>query len=230
MMKLRTAEITVGVFIMAGILSLLMLALQVSGLSFFLKEEPGYKVKAEFSNIGALKVRAKVSLGGVVIGRVIKIALEPETFNASVWMAIDPSRVDNLPIDTQASILTAGLLGDNYISLIPGFNENEYLKEGDTIPIGSTNSAVILEQLISKFLAGQASNNNTSNNSEKSSKSGEPQVSVGEDRFLFSRSDTCFFITRSHRNVKISHRQCDARTSHTSSRSETEFGETVCIG
>ena len=164
MMKLRTAEITVGLFMIAGILSLLMLALQVSGLSFFLKEEPGYKIKAEFSNIGALKVRAKVSLGGVVVGRVVKIALEPETFNATVWMAVDPSRVDNLPLDTQASILTAGLLGDNYISLTPGFNEEQHLKEGDTIPIGSTNSAVILEQILSKFLAGQATKDNSSDN------------------------------------------------------------------
>jgi phospholipid/cholesterol/gamma-HCH transport system substrate-binding protein len=165
MVKLRTAEITVGVFMIAGILSLLMLALQVSGLSFFLKEEPGYRVKAEFSNIGALKVRAKVALGGVVVGRVVKIALEPETFNATVWMAVDPSRVDSLPIDTQASILTAGLLGDNYISLTPGFDESQYLKEGSTIPIGSTNSAVILEQILSKFLAGQASKDNSSENS-----------------------------------------------------------------
>ena len=165
MIKLRTAEITVGVFMIAGILSLLMLALQVSGLSFFLKEEPGYKVKAEFSNIGALKLRAKVSLGGVVVGRVVKIALEPETFNATVWMTVDPNRVDNLPIDTQASILTAGLLGDNYISLTPGFNEAQSLKEGDTIPIGSTNSAVILEQILSKFLAAQPSKNHDSDNS-----------------------------------------------------------------
>ncbi len=169
MMKLRTAEITVGIFMIAGILSLLMLALQVSGLSFFLKEEPGYRVKAEFSNIGALKVRAKVSIGGVVVGRVVNISLEPETFNATVWMAVNPSRVQNLPADTQASILTAGLLGDNYISLTPGFNEKEYLKEGDTIPIGSTNSAVILENLLSKFLAGQASNHNASNNASNNS-------------------------------------------------------------
>ncbi len=165
MMKLRTAEITVGLFIIAGILSLLMLALQVSGLSFFLKEEPGYRIKAAFSNIGALKVRAKVSLGGVVVGRVVKIALEPETFNANVWMAIDPKQVGTLPIDTQASILTAGLLGDNYISLTPGFDETQHLKEGSVIPIESTNSAVILEQILSKFLAGQASKNNDTNNS-----------------------------------------------------------------
>lgn len=182
MMKLRTAEITVGLFMLAGILSLLMLALQVSGLSFFLKEEPGYKVQAEFSNIGALKVRAKVSIGGVVVGRVVKIALEPETFNATVWMAVDPSRVENLPADTQASILTAGLLGDNYISLTPGFNDKEYLKEGDVIPIGSTNSAVILENLLSKFLAGQASNHNSTENSSGNSSQNSTKDSSGDHR------------------------------------------------
>ncbi len=159
MMKMRTVEITVGAFMIAGIASLLMLALQVSGLNNFFREEPGYKVKAEFANIGSLKVKAKVSLGGVAVGRVVQIALEPQTFNAEVWMSIDPKRVENLPIDTRASILTAGLLGDNYISLTPGFSETEFLKEGDVIPMGSTDSAVILEQLISKFLAGQASSN-----------------------------------------------------------------------
>lgn len=167
-MKMRTVEITVGALMIAGILSLLMLALQVSGLSSFFKEEPGYHIKAEFSNIGALKVRAKVSVAGVVVGRVVKIHLEPDTFNATVWMAIDPKQADKLPIDTRASILTAGLLGDNYISLLPGFNETEFLREGSHIAIGNTDSAVILEQLISKFLAGQVSaNKNTNNESAK---------------------------------------------------------------
>ena len=160
---MRTVEITVGALMIAGILSLLMLALQVSGLSSFFKEEPGYHVKAEFANIGALKVRAKVSVAGVVVGRVVKIHLEPETFNATVLMAIDPKQANKLPSDTRASILTAGLLGDNYISLLPGFDENEFLREGSSIPIGNTDSAVILEQLISKFLAGQVGANKKTN-------------------------------------------------------------------
>lgn len=156
-MKMRTVEITVGLFIVAGIVSLLMLAMQVSGLSYFFREEPGYRIKAEFSNIGGLKVRAKVSLAGVMIGRVVKIQLEPETFNAGVWMAIDPKKVVQLPEDSRASILTAGLLGDNYISVTPGFSEDKFLKANDLIPVSNTDSAVILEQLISKFLAGQSS-------------------------------------------------------------------------
>ncbi len=156
-MKLRTVEITVGLIVIAGVLSLLMLAVQVSGLGSFTREAPGYKIKAAFSNIGGLKVRAKISVAGVVVGRVVHIELDPQTFNATVLMSLDPKAVAKLPNDSRASILTAGLLGDNYISLTAGFNDNEYLKEGDTITVSNTDSAVVLEQLISKFLAGQAS-------------------------------------------------------------------------
>ncbi len=155
-MRLRTVEIAVGLLVVAGIVSLLMLALQVSGLGSFTRETPGYKIKAEFSNIGGLKVRAKVSVAGVVIGRVVSIHLDPKTFNATVSMSLDPKEAAQLPADSRASILTAGLLGDNYISLTPGFSENDALKEGDTITVSNTDSAVVLEQLISKFLAGQA--------------------------------------------------------------------------
>ncbi len=156
-MKLRTVEITVGLLVIAGVLSLLMLAVQVSGLGSFTREAPGYKIKAEFSNIGGLKVRARISVAGVVVGRVVHIELDPQTFNAIVLMSLDPKAVAKLPVDSRASILTAGLLGDNYISLTAGFNDNEYLKEGDIISVSNTDSAVVLEQLISKFLAGQAS-------------------------------------------------------------------------
>lgn len=156
-MKMRTVEITVGAFMLAGILSLLVLALQVSGLSNFYPETAGYKIKAEFSNIGALKVRAKVSIAGVVVGRVIGIELDPKSFNATVIMKIDPrSMKDKLPADTRASIMTAGLLGDNYIALSPGFSETEFLQEGSVISSNNTDPAIVLEQLISKFVANQA--------------------------------------------------------------------------
>jgi len=149
-------EIAVGLFLIAGIVSLLVLALQVSGLSHFFKEEGGYKIQADFSNIGGLKIRGKVSVAGVVIGRVVKIQLDPTTFNATVTMAINPNRSGHLPTDSRASIQTAGLLGDNYISLTPGFDIT-YLKEGDRIPVENTDSALVLEQLVSQFLANQAS-------------------------------------------------------------------------
>lgn len=170
-MKMKTVEITVGAFMVASLAALLMLALQVSGLSNFYREEPGYQVKAEFSNIGGLKVRAKVSVGGVVVGRVIHIGLEPQTFNAVATLVIDPKKVDKLPDDTRASILTAGLLGDNYIGLTPGFNEAEFLHEGSLIPVENTDSALVLESLVSKFLAGQATN--AASNSNHSSSDSE---------------------------------------------------------
>lgn len=157
-MKMRTVEITVGLFMVAGLLSLLMLALQVSGLGEFFHEEVGYKITAEFSNIGGLKPRAKVAIAGVTVGRVKKIQLEPKTFNAEVILLINPKRLKNyLPADTRASIMTAGLLGDNYIALVPGFSETEYLQDNSFIPIDNTDSAVVLEQLISKFVANQVS-------------------------------------------------------------------------
>lgn len=154
-MKARAVEVTVGLFVIAGIVSLLILALQVSGLTHLFAEESGYKVKAEFTNLGGLKVRAKVSLAGVTVGRVTDIALEPESFYATVTLSIDPNRVQNLPEDTRASIFTSGLLGDNYISLTPGFSANT-LKEGSMILAENTDSAIVLEQLVSQFLAGQA--------------------------------------------------------------------------
>lgn len=148
-------EIAVGLFLIAGIVSLLVLALQVSGLSHFFKEEGGYKIEADFNNVGGLKNRGKVSIAGVVIGRVVKVQLDPKTFYATVTMSINPKRSGPLPIDSRASIQTAGLLGDNYISLSPGF-ESTYLQEGGKIPVENTDSALVLEQLVSQFLANQA--------------------------------------------------------------------------
>lgn len=156
-MRTRTVEITVGLFLIAGIISLLVLALEVSGLSHLFEEDMGYKIKAEFTNLGGLKVRAKVALAGVVVGRVVDIALEPQSFYATVTLSIDPKRVQNLPEDTRASILTAGLLGDNYISLTPGFSTTSFLKAGSIITAENTDSAIVLEQLVSQFVAGQAS-------------------------------------------------------------------------
>ena len=158
-MKIKTLEISVGLLMIAGVLSLLMLALKVSGLTYSFEDKPGYMIRADFSNIGGLKTRARVSVAGVVIGRVLRVELDPQTFNASVWMSIDPSQAHQLPMDSRASILTAGLLGDNYVGISPGFSEQEFLAEGSHIPVSNTDSAVVLEQLISKFLAAQAGSN-----------------------------------------------------------------------
>ncbi|MAZ44565.1 MAG: outer membrane lipid asymmetry maintenance protein MlaD [Legionellales bacterium] len=154
-MHKRTVELAVGFLMLIAGASLLMLAIQVSGLTDFFNSDDGYLVTADFDNIGGLKVRSRVTLAGVPVGRVISIDLDNDEYLARVTMVIDSS-VKNIPEDSQASILTAGLLGDNYVGLSPGFSEN-YLNSGSHIDAGNTISAVILEELISRFLAGQAS-------------------------------------------------------------------------
>lgn len=149
----KKVEFIVGIFMLLGILSFLMLAVQVSGLSTELRT-PQYHLKAVFDNIGDLKPRASVSIAGVKIGKVTKIDLDPESYRATVTLAINQS-AQHLPVATSASIFTEGLLGSNYISLNPGLDlieegDNSYLKEGDTIE--TTYSAMILEDLIGKFM------------------------------------------------------------------------------
>jgi len=160
MMKTRTVEITVGALMICAIASFLMLAIQVSGLNNIFKKDDGYILTSQFSNIGGLKVRSQVSIAGVNVGRVHAINLDKDNYHANVVMMIEPNI--QLPEDTQASILTAGLLGDNYVGLSPGFSK-EILKKGGVIPLEQTESALVLEQLISKFVAGNASNSSKPN-------------------------------------------------------------------
>ena len=149
-MNQRLAEVTVGVFILAGLISLAVLAIQVSGLSSYVKEDEHYMLVAHFDNIGDLKPRAPVSIAGVTIGRVKNISLDPESYRAKVTLDIRKSSMA-LPIDTSAYIFTEGLLGSNYISLVPGFGVGDaLLKSGDMIE--TTYSALILEDLIGKLL------------------------------------------------------------------------------
>lgn len=154
-MQKRTIEIAVGVFFLLGILAFAMLALQVSGISKICSLKEGYKITADFENIGGLKPRARVTIAGVAVGRVVAINYDPKTYVARVTIFMD-NNVNNIPDDTSASILTSGLLGDNYIGLSPGFSDHFY-KEGDHIPVENTSKAVVLEELVSKFLSSQAS-------------------------------------------------------------------------
>ena len=144
---MRFIEIVVGLFMMAGIIAFAMLALKVSGLSTELTE-PGYVVMAYFDNVGDLKVRAPVTLGGVRIGQITEIQLDNTNYRAKVSFRINASE-NKIPEDSSASIFTAGLLGSNYISISPGYDD-VFLKEGSTIQ--STHSALILENLIGQFL------------------------------------------------------------------------------
>ncbi len=146
-MQTRTLEIGVGLFLLAGLLALLLLALRVSGLSVSGGDQT-YKLYAYFDNIAGLTVRAKVTMAGVTIGKVTAIDLDRDSYMGRVTMQID-SDVDNLPEDSTASILTAGLLGEKYIGLSIG-GEEAVLKEGGTIR--DTQSALVLEDLIGKFL------------------------------------------------------------------------------
>ena len=147
MVQRKSIELWVGIFMIAGVLAMLLLALRVSGLSE-IGAPQGYVLNADFDNIGSLKVRAPVTLAGVKVGEVSRIQLDPKTFKAVVTLRIHP-KDKNLPIDTSASILTAGLLGANYINLTPGYDEH-YLQAGDTID--NTHSALILENLIGQLV------------------------------------------------------------------------------
>lgn len=143
----KTVEVWVGIFVVAGIVALGVLAFRVGNLSSA-DVTDGYRVEASFENIGSLKVRSAVTLAGVRIGRVAAIRSDPDTYQAVVVLNID-GRYKNLPTDSSASILTAGLLGEQYIGMEPGGAE-DYLTEGSRIKL--TQSAMVLEKLIGRVL------------------------------------------------------------------------------
>lgn len=147
MKSVNRIEFAAGLFLILGIAALIFLALQATNADGLIGDD-GYRIEARFSNVGGLKPRATVSMAGVKIGVVESVDLDPESLEARVVMRIS-SRYDMLPSDTSASILTAGLLGDQYIGLEPG-GAPDVLQDGDRILI--TNSAVVLEQMIRRYL------------------------------------------------------------------------------
>jgi phospholipid/cholesterol/gamma-HCH transport system substrate-binding protein len=157
MMKRKALDLWVGVFVAMGLGALLFLALKVGNLATFSAAET-YLVKANFDNIGGLKKRAPVKSAGVVVGRVEDIAFDTESYEAVVTLSID--RRYGFPKDTSAKILTAGLLGEQYIGLTAG-GDAVKLKDGDKLKI--TQSAVVLENLISQFLFSKAADGNKDN-------------------------------------------------------------------
>lgn len=146
-MRSRWLEFGVGIFIIAALLGLLFLAFRVSGFAQ-LGDGHYYILKADFDNVGGLKVRAPVAVSGVKVGQVTQIKLNGQTYRAEVIMKISDAFQD-LPIDTSASILTQGILGSNYIGLTPGY-EQQVLKPGARIE--TTHSALILENLIGQLM------------------------------------------------------------------------------
>ena len=151
MQKTRSLEIMVGFFIVLGFLAALFMSLQAANLGSFSFGHETYRVRAEFDDIGGLKPRAAVKSAGVVVGRVKSIVFDPEIFQARVTMEMDAAYP--FPADTSAKILTAGLLGEQYVGLEAGA-DMENLKDGSRI--SRTQSAVVLENLISQFLYSTA--------------------------------------------------------------------------
>ena len=148
----RAIEIAVGFFIAAGVAAFFMLAMKVSNLASY-TGNGGYTVTASFDNIGGLQIRSPVKAGGVSVGRVAEIRYDSTTYQARVSLHIDEA-FTRFPVDTSGSILTAGLLGEQYISLEPGAEE-EFLQDGDSLHL--TQSAMVLERLIGQFLYNKAS-------------------------------------------------------------------------
>ena len=150
-MDRKLLDLWVGIFVAAGLAALLVLALKVSNASTTFNTHDSYTVIAEFDNIGGLKPRAPVKSAGVLVGRVESIGFDNQKFVARVELKLDKRY--QFPTDSSASILTSGLLGEQYIGL-EGGAEDALLKDGDRMML--TQSAVVLERLIGQFLYGKA--------------------------------------------------------------------------
>jgi len=153
MNKQRYIDIRVALFMLLGLMALLVMVMKVSSAGDFFSHK-GYRVTANFTDIGGLKVRAPVTVAGVKIGEVSRIELQSGDLNAKVTMTLNSGK--RIPYDdSSARILTEGLLGSNYVSIVPGFEDEEsknhpYLREGDVI--AKTQEAIILENLIGQLL------------------------------------------------------------------------------
>jgi len=148
----KKIQLAVGIFIVLSIAALSALAIKVSNINEYSNSE-SYQLSAHFDNIGGLKIRSAVKVGGVVVGRVTEIDLDTSSMSPIVMMKIN-SKYNEFSSETSAAILTAGLLGEQYISLTPGGDE-EILADGDEI--FDTQSALVLEDLIGQFLFSQGS-------------------------------------------------------------------------
>ncbi|WP_280187429.1 outer membrane lipid asymmetry maintenance protein MlaD [Delftia sp. PS-11] len=149
-MQQSKSDFWVGLFVLIGAVALVFLALQSANL-LSLNFQKTYTVTARFDNIGGLKPKAAVRSAGVVVGRVESINFDDKVFQANVTMALEKRYA--FPKDSSLKILTSGLLGDQYIGIEAGADENN-LKEGDRVV--ATQSAVVLENLIGQFLYGKA--------------------------------------------------------------------------
>jgi phospholipid/cholesterol/gamma-HCH transport system substrate-binding protein len=147
----RTSDLSTGLFVLLGFASILFLVTQITNREFSLGGS-AYHVLAQFENVGGLKAGAPVSMSGVTIGRVESIGFDMDALKAVVTLRID-GRYDRIPEDSDASIYTAGLLGGQYIGITPG-GSDQYLRDGAHIEF--VQDAIVLENLISKYLFSQA--------------------------------------------------------------------------
>ncbi|QSX34109.1 outer membrane lipid asymmetry maintenance protein MlaD [Shewanella avicenniae] len=149
-MVTKKIELLVGMFLLAGLLAFLALVYKVANVEVSSSSDT-YTLKAEFTNVGGLKVRSPVKVGGVVVGRVSAISLDPEKLEPVVTLTMD-KLYNKFPETSSVAVLTSGLLGEQYIGLTPGFMDDgvEILKDGDRID--DTHSAMVLEDLIGQFL------------------------------------------------------------------------------
>ena len=151
-MQTKKNEIWVGIFLLAALLAALFVCLKVANVTS-MRTEPTYTIYATFDNIGGLNVRSPVRIGGVVVGRVTDISLDPKTYLPRVTLDIE-QRYNHIPDTSSLSIRTSGLLGEQYLALNVGFEDPELgtsiLKDGGTIQ--DTKSAMVLEDMIGQFL------------------------------------------------------------------------------
>ncbi|MBU2761352.1 outer membrane lipid asymmetry maintenance protein MlaD [Acidithiobacillus sulfurivorans] len=159
-METRAIDWWVGIFVLLGIAALVVLALRVGNLSGFAYDS-GYVLHADFTNVGSLKTRSPVKIGGVTIGEVTHIGMNPKTYMANVTMRIEPSI--KLPIDTGASIYTQGLLGEQYVAIQPGGMPQNF-KSGATITL--TQGAVNIDQMIGQMVFSKAAGSGKSSGNQ----------------------------------------------------------------
>ena len=175
-MQTKNSEIWVGVFLLLALLAALFICLKAADVAS-MRTEPTYRIYATFDNIGGLKTHSPVRIGGVVVGRVADISLDPKTYLPRVALDIE-ERYNQIPDTSSLAIRTSGLLGEQYLALNVGFDDPEMgtsmLKEGSTIQ--DTKSAIVLEDLIGQFLYNSKGGDNKNSGDAAAHDAGNTQA------------------------------------------------------
>jgi phospholipid/cholesterol/gamma-HCH transport system substrate-binding protein len=169
-MQSRALEVLVGFFVCLGVAAIFLLTFRVASLNSVGSGSGSYRVTADFDNIGSLAPGASVKMAGVRIGRVRSIGIDPKSFQAVVTLEIDGS-YSNIPDDSTAKILTAGLLGEQYVGVEPG-GDDQALKNGDQVKF--TQSALVLENLIGQFLTSFTQKDNSQGSPQNQNPAQQP--------------------------------------------------------